>query len=235
LFPSSVAPLLQLRCNLPLHTPTLSTSSLRVLNRLAARYHAAFRIALHCHYGLFRRRALPATSAPSSSRRAFEPIPCGFSSPVPVAAAFASLLYAFSPLVWFYSIQAEVFALNNAFVAVRLTYSSTLARLRQAPIILMSAGAAVVLSHVLGASQRDDCSVGRIFHWPWTDQPAHARVLCRPSRHLGNVPATFSSASGSVSQNVRCWACRPAALCISPPRVHAHAGSNMGRSKLISR
>jgi hypothetical protein len=30
----------------------------------------------------------------------------------------ASLTFAFSPLVWFYSIQAEVFALNNAFVAV---------------------------------------------------------------------------------------------------------------------
>ena len=54
----------------------------------------------------------------SDNPQSLTKIPCGFASPVPIAAALASLTFAFSPLVWFYSIQAEVFALNNAFVAV---------------------------------------------------------------------------------------------------------------------
>jgi hypothetical protein len=45
-------------------------------------------------------------------------ISCGFQSPVPWAAAFATLMFALSPLVWFYSVQAEVFAVNNMFVGL---------------------------------------------------------------------------------------------------------------------
>jgi hypothetical protein len=73
------------------------------------RFDAVFRIALHCQHSYYRR--IPKIKWQSA---AFD---C-YLAPATISAAFATLLYALSPLVWFYSIQAEVFALNNAFVAV---------------------------------------------------------------------------------------------------------------------
>ena len=90
-------------------------------------YLAIFRVCLHTHYACARLDADSETDAKLAKPKeqqvkadeAHSSISCGFSSPVPWAACFATLMFALSPLVWFYSVQAEVFAVNNMFVGVR--------------------------------------------------------------------------------------------------------------------
>lgn len=53
---------------------------------------------------------------------------------VPICAAGAALLLGFSPLMWLYSIGAEVFALNNALVAALLVACSILAVVAARPL-----------------------------------------------------------------------------------------------------
>ena len=91
-------------------------------------YLAIFRVCLHTHYAHTRVVADAATASDGKTSKLKEQqtkadeahcsISCGFASPVPWAAAFATLMFALSPLVWFYSVQAEVFAVNNMFVGV---------------------------------------------------------------------------------------------------------------------
>ncbi len=192
-----------------------------------SRYYATFRIALHCHYSFFLRPppSCAASVSPSNPPPPPPPIPCGFCSPVPIAAAFASLLFAFSPLVWLYSIQAEVFALNNAFVAVRCL---TPYRTTAPPFQFLHPGAFIVCRHILGASQRIHRHLGRLFHWPWSHQPAHSRVLRRATHRLGHVPTAFAHASNSASQNVMCWRDWSIAVCVFANRVATHAFDNLG-------
>ena len=93
-------------------------------------YLAIFRVCLHTHYAAARVDADAESESSASGKMgkakdqlmkaddAHSRISCGFQSPVPWAAAFATLMFALSPLVWFYSVQAEVFAVNNMFVGV---------------------------------------------------------------------------------------------------------------------
>jgi hypothetical protein len=110
-------------------------------------YLAIFRVCLHTHYA-YARIDTDLGSDPSSSKlknqlqkadEAHSLLASGFASPVPWAAAFATLMFALSPLVWFYSVQAEVFAVNNMFVGVLVAGAVLFWERRSDAIALMGA------------------------------------------------------------------------------------------------
>ena len=150
-------------------------------------------------------------------------ISCGFQSPVPWAAAFATLMFALSPLVWFYSVQAEVFAVNNMFVGV-LVAGAVLVRDRTLTSVYFCN-----IWSVLGTPQRLNRHDGRILSRPGLHQPAHSSLLRLPPVRMGSLQQALPPRPRHLPQALRPRPPRPLPLRLPPHCVHqGRATGRMG-------